>query len=207
MPQNRIDDFKHLFRALEAGCPPHAGLAIGFDRLIAVMLGRDTVRDVIAFPKTSNGEDPMVESPGPLHRKQLKAYHLRVVQPERLEPLREEQHHAKHSRTEAVEQPNPPQDSAAVMVGDFDAMKTYLTDVVSPSLKSVLLNPNMVANGQVELHELSGLVGETTLDMLKLEGKVTAEEKRGKTVWGQQPESKREVKRKERPIDSGTLEG
>ena len=81
MPQSRMDDFKHLFRALEAGCPPHAGLAIGFDRLIAVMQGRDTVRDVIAFPKNSNGEDPMVESPGSMHQKQLEAYHLSIVSP------------------------------------------------------------------------------------------------------------------------------
>ena len=79
MPQSRIDDFKHLFRALEAGCPPHAGLAIGFDRLVAVMQGRDTVRDVIAFPKNSSGEDPMVESPGLMRRKQLDLYHLRIV--------------------------------------------------------------------------------------------------------------------------------
>jgi hypothetical protein len=78
MRQERIDDFDHLFRALAAGCPPHAGLAIGFDRLIAIMQGRDTVRDVIAFPKNSNGEDPMVKSPGPLYTKQLEPYHLRM---------------------------------------------------------------------------------------------------------------------------------
>jgi hypothetical protein len=74
-----MDDFKHLFRALEAGCPPHAGLAIGFDRLIAVMQGRDSVRDVIAFPKNSNGEDLMVQSPSLITQKQLQDYHLKVV--------------------------------------------------------------------------------------------------------------------------------
>ena len=86
-----MDDFKHLFRALEAGCPPHAGLAIGFDRLIAVMQGRDSVRDVIAFPKNSNGEDPMVESPSPINQKQLQNYHLKVSHKDRLEALREKQ--------------------------------------------------------------------------------------------------------------------
>ena len=244
-----MDDFKHLFRALEAGCPPHAGLAIGFDRLIAVMQDRDTVRDVIAFPKNSNGEDPMVESPGPIHWKELEAYHLQVVPRDRREFPREHPH-AKHStmreqqkaiivvkeqdgvtesqapvddgqylrqyfddlkvlprdrrevspksftpieksrmqeyievlknppseKTEPIEDFNQPRSSAAVMVGDFDAMKTYLTDVVSPSLKSVLLNPDMVASGQVQLPELTGLVGESALDTMKLERKATARE-------------------------------
>lgn len=79
MEPKRIDDFKHLLRALEAGCPPHAGLALGFDRLIAVMQGRDSVRDVIAFPKNANGEDPMVESPSWMQNKQRRIYHLSIM--------------------------------------------------------------------------------------------------------------------------------
>ena len=62
-----MNDFSHLFEALRAGCPPHAGLAIGFDRLIAVMTGRESVKDVIAFPKSSKGEDLMVKSPSILN--------------------------------------------------------------------------------------------------------------------------------------------
>ena len=76
-----METFSHLFKALEAGCPPHAGLAIGFDRLVAVMQGRDSVRDVIAFPKNPNGEDPMVQSPGPISLSQLEDYHLSIVDP------------------------------------------------------------------------------------------------------------------------------
>ncbi|RDW81385.1 aspartate--tRNA ligase MSD1 [Aspergillus mulundensis] len=80
MPAERLTDFSHLLDALRAGCPPHAGLALGFDRLVAVMLGKDSVRDVIAFPKTGKlGEDPMVKAPSPMTQEALGTYHLRLV--------------------------------------------------------------------------------------------------------------------------------
>nr|OQO28532.1 hypothetical protein B0A51_03707 [Rachicladosporium sp. CCFEE 5018] len=74
----RLGDFAHLLEALRAGCPPHAGLALGFDRLVAVMLGRESVRDVIALPKTGRGEDAMVKSPTRMTEGQLETYHLRL---------------------------------------------------------------------------------------------------------------------------------
>lgn len=74
----RMTDFSHLFLALRAGCPPHAGLAIGFDRLVAVMQGRDSVRDVIAFPKDKHGKDLMVKSPSQLSKKRMADYHLQI---------------------------------------------------------------------------------------------------------------------------------
>ena len=76
MSGNRMKDFEHLFEVLRAGCPPHAGIALGFDRLIAVMLGRESVRDVIAFPKSGKGEDMLVKSPTKMTEEQLKTYHL-----------------------------------------------------------------------------------------------------------------------------------
>ncbi|CZR55740.1 related to aspartyl-tRNA synthetase [Phialocephala subalpina] len=76
MSDDRINDFSHLLEALRTGCPPHAGFAIGFDRLIAVMTGRESVRDVIAFPKSSKGEDMMVKSPGLIRPEELKRYGL-----------------------------------------------------------------------------------------------------------------------------------
>ncbi|KAL5000068.1 tRNA synthetases class II-domain-containing protein [Aspergillus recurvatus] len=80
MPPERLTEFSHLLEALRAGCPPHAGLALGFDRLVAVMLGKDSVRDVIAFPKTGKfGEDPMVKAPSPVTREALETYHLRLT--------------------------------------------------------------------------------------------------------------------------------
>lgn len=76
MKRNKIATFDHLLGALAAGCPPHAGLALGFDRLMAVLCGTDSVRDVIAFPKNGNGVDLMVGSPCRISRKQWKPYHL-----------------------------------------------------------------------------------------------------------------------------------
>lgn len=73
--QNHQELFGHLLRAFECGCPPHAGLAIGFDRMVAMLCGV-TIRDVIAFPKTITGTDPVIGSPSKVTGKQLKAYHL-----------------------------------------------------------------------------------------------------------------------------------
>lgn len=78
MSDERLKDFSHLLEVLRAGCPPHAGIALGFDRLVAVMLGRDSVRDVIAFPKSGKGEDLLVKSPNLLTKEQLQTYHLQV---------------------------------------------------------------------------------------------------------------------------------
>ncbi|KAI9656175.1 MAG: hypothetical protein M1821_004837 [Bathelium mastoideum] len=78
MSPERLHDFTHLLDALRAGCPPHAGIALGFDRLVAVMLGKESVRDVIAFPKTGKGEDPLVKSPSQMTAEQLRTYHLQI---------------------------------------------------------------------------------------------------------------------------------
>lgn len=80
MSDERLKDFAHLLEVLRAGCPPHAGLALGFDRLIAVMLGKESVRDVIAFPKSGKGEDLLVKSPSRMTEGQLETYHLLVRQ-------------------------------------------------------------------------------------------------------------------------------
>jgi aspartyl-tRNA synthetase len=76
MTQKRIDDFSHLFEILRAGCPPHAGFALGFDRMVALMTDTTTVRDVIAFPKTMKGVDPFVKSPSKISNHQLSPYSL-----------------------------------------------------------------------------------------------------------------------------------
>ncbi|KAL8934253.1 MAG: hypothetical protein Q9216_005995 [Gyalolechia sp. 2 TL-2023] len=77
MSSARLADFSHLLEVLRAGCPPHAGIALGFDRLIALMLGKSSVREVIAFPKSGKGEDVLVKSPGPLSDEILETYSLR----------------------------------------------------------------------------------------------------------------------------------
>ncbi|GAB0132793.1 hypothetical protein EsDP_00001219 [Epichloe bromicola] len=78
MTEQRIKDFSHLLGALRAGCPPHAGFALGFDRLTALLTDTSTVRDVIAFPKTMKGEDPFVQSPSKLTDDQLAPYGLQL---------------------------------------------------------------------------------------------------------------------------------
>ncbi|KAF4124879.1 aspartyl-tRNA synthetase [Geosmithia morbida] len=78
MPESRVADFGHLFEALRAGCPPHAGFALGFDRLVALLTDTSTVRDVIAFPKTMKGEDPFVKAPSRMTNRQLAPYGLQL---------------------------------------------------------------------------------------------------------------------------------
>jgi aspartyl-tRNA synthetase len=76
MTDEGLAQFSHLLEALRAGCPPHAGFALGFDRLVAVLTYTDSVRDVIAFPKSMKGEDLTVKSPGRITKEQLETYHL-----------------------------------------------------------------------------------------------------------------------------------
>ncbi|KAL8700486.1 MAG: hypothetical protein Q9224_000945 [Gallowayella concinna] len=76
MSAERVAEFSHLLHVLRAGCPPHAGIALGFDRLIALMLGKSSVREVIAFPKTGKGEDVLVKSPGHITDEVLQTYSL-----------------------------------------------------------------------------------------------------------------------------------
>ena len=78
MKAERVEDFRHLLNALETGCPPHAGFAIGFDRFMAVLTQTMSVRDVIAFPKDGQGQDRSVNSPSPLTQEQLSTSHLAV---------------------------------------------------------------------------------------------------------------------------------
>jgi aspartyl-tRNA synthetase len=70
--------FGHLIAALDSGCPPHAGLAIGFDRMCSMLLGSSNIRDVVAFPKTQTGSDPVVESPSEVPDKTLQLYSISV---------------------------------------------------------------------------------------------------------------------------------
>ena len=72
--------FSQLLDSFEYGAPPHGGIAPGIDRLLMVLTGIENIREVIAFPKTQTGVDPLFEAPGPVEDEQLKELHLRVVE-------------------------------------------------------------------------------------------------------------------------------
>ncbi|KAL7418924.1 aspartate--tRNA ligase msd1 [Cryptotrichosporon argae] len=79
LTDDEVGRFGHLLRALRFGAPPHAGLALGFDRLVAILAGARTIRDVIAFPKTGAGADPVFRSPSSSSADVLREYGLRSL--------------------------------------------------------------------------------------------------------------------------------
>ena len=75
--EEAADKFDFLLKALELGAPPHGGIAFGLDRLLMILTGRDSIRDVIAFPKTQKATCPLTEAPAGVARRQLTELYLR----------------------------------------------------------------------------------------------------------------------------------
>ncbi len=71
--------FGYMLKAFQFGAPPHGGIALGLDRLVAILAGRESIRDVIAFPKTQKGQCLMTQSPAPVTEKQLRDLRINTV--------------------------------------------------------------------------------------------------------------------------------
>jgi len=72
--------FGFFVDALEFGTPPHGGIALGLDRIVAILAGEQSIREVIAFPKTQKGTCPLTDAPAPVDAKQLRELGIRVVE-------------------------------------------------------------------------------------------------------------------------------
>ena len=80
-PDEAQERFGFLLDAFRYGAPPHAGFAVGLDRLAALLVGEENIREVIAFPKTQSGADPLTDAPSPIADAHLQELGLRVLPP------------------------------------------------------------------------------------------------------------------------------
>ena len=72
------DQFGFLMNAFEYGAPPHGGIALGFDRLVAILDGHESIKEYIAFPKNNSGKDVMINAPSKIDSTQLEELSLKI---------------------------------------------------------------------------------------------------------------------------------
>lgn len=78
-PEQQAAMFGHIIKALGFGAPPHGGIALGLDRVVMLICGAESIRDVMAFPKNNRGQDLMCDAPSAVDAKQLKEIHVRLA--------------------------------------------------------------------------------------------------------------------------------
>ena len=77
-PEEAKAQFGFLMEAFQYGAPPHGGIALGLDRLVAILGGQETIRDFIAFPKNNSGRDLMIDAPSTIDNAQLEELRLKL---------------------------------------------------------------------------------------------------------------------------------
>ena len=81
IPQDLVESrFGYMLKAFSYGAPPHGGIALGFDRVVAMLAGRSSIRDILAFPKNQAGRDLMADCPGPVAPRQLRDLRIQVTE-------------------------------------------------------------------------------------------------------------------------------
>jgi aspartyl-tRNA synthetase len=79
-PEEQIQEqFGHMLKAFNFGAPPHGGIALGIDRVVAILSGEPNIREVIAFPKTGDARDLLMNAPSPMPDKALKDVHIKLA--------------------------------------------------------------------------------------------------------------------------------
>ena len=78
-PEAQQTEFGHLLRAFRLGAPPHGGIALGLDRLVMLVCGEESIREVMAFPKNNRGMDLMSQSPADVDPRQLRDLGIKLA--------------------------------------------------------------------------------------------------------------------------------